>query len=245
MQHILFIGIDFEQYLRLKESFDEFICVYSISLSDGTKQYNQPQQFCIVVLNLSLILSDSGQEEILRSFRRARPTPIIVLCGNIEDSNIVRLLSAGADQVLALQTPDVVLAAYMHTLINRYTLLNHMDQDQSHQTDFRIGDFSIDLSRRQVHVKGKKVHLSGKEFDLLLFFAQNSDRVLSKEQILERVWQTDKDFHSGITKPVNRLRHKIEPNHSKPLYIRTVRGVGYQFVPSLVKSCDICHATVR
>lgn len=239
MQHILFIGVDFEQYLRLKEILNKFACSYSVNLSDGIRQYNQPQPFCMVVLNLSLILSDIGQEEFLRSFRRARPTPIIAMYGDIENSNIVRLLRAGADQVLALQTPDEVLLEYIHTLINRYTLLNHMDREQSHQAEFRIGDFSIDLRRKQISLKGKKINLSGKEFDLLLFFAQNPDMVLSENQILEKVWHTDKNFHSSISKPINRLRQKIEPNHSNPVYIRSIRGMGYQFTPSFDESCDI------
>lgn len=118
-------------------------------------------------------------------------------------------------------------------------MLNHMDRDQSHQTEFHVGDFLIDLRRKQVSIRGKKVNLSGKEFDLLLFFAQNSDSVLSEEQILEKVWHADKNFHSSISKPINRLRQKIEPNHSEPVYIRSVRGMGYQFSPSFDESCDI------
>ena len=74
---------------------------------DGVRQFNQ-QQFSLIVLDLSLILSDAGQEELLRSFRRAHPVPIIALCDNVEDSNVVRLLGAGADQVLESQQVEVV-----------------------------------------------------------------------------------------------------------------------------------------
>lgn len=238
MQHILFIGADFEQYLRLKTLLSEFACVYSVSLPDGIKQFNQ-QRFSLIVLDLSLILSDAGQEELLRSFRRAHPVPIIALCDNGEDSNVVRLLGAGADQVLPVQTPDAVLSAYIHTLVNRYTLLDHVDREQDSRTELRVGDFEIDLMRRQVFLKGQKIELSGKEYDLLLFFAQNPERVLTEAQIYDRVWHTDKDFHSSIAKPINRLRQKIEPNQRNPVYIRSIRGVGYQFVPNYVISCDI------
>lgn len=238
MQHILFIGIDFDQYLRLKDSLSEYACVYSVSLPDGIKQFNH-HQFCIIILNLSLGLPDAGQEELLRSFRRAHPVPIIALCDNTEDSNVIRLLDAGADQVLTLQIPDEVLTAYMHTLINRYTMLDYIDRGRPNQTDFRIGDFFIDLRRRQVCIKGEKIDLTSKEFDLLLFFAQNPDQILTEEQIYEKVWHIDKDFHSSISKPINRLRQKIEPDHSNPIYIRSIRGIGYQFVSQPVESCDI------
>lgn len=232
-QSILFIGTDFEQYLRLKSTLSDFTCTYSVSLPEGVSQFNQ-QEFCLIILNLSLILSDTGQEELLCSFRRAHPIPIIALCADVNDSDIVRLLGAGADQVLSAQTPDEVLAAYMHTLINRYTLLDHMERESHKQIEFCIGDFVIDLLRRQVFVKGERVDLSNQEFELLIFFAQNPERVLTEDQIFERVWKSDKVFHSGISKPINRLRQKIESNPSEPKYIRSVRGVGYQFMPSIV-----------
>ena len=114
MQSILFVGADFEQYFRLKVILNEFECVYSVSLPDGIRQFNQ-QQFCLLILDISLIASDAGQEELLRSFRRVHPVSIITLCNNMEDSNVVRLLSAGADQILSAQGSDELLAAYTHT----------------------------------------------------------------------------------------------------------------------------------
>jgi len=232
-QSILFIGTDFEQYLRLKATLSEFACTYSVSLPEGVWQFNQ-QEFCLIILNLSLILSNAGQEELLRSFRRAHPVPIIALCADVSNSDVVRLLDAGADQVLSMQAPDDVLAAYTHSLINRYTLLDHMEREQHKQIEFCIGDFVIDLLRRQVSVKDERVELSNQEFELLILFAQNPERVLRESQIAERMWKSDKDFHSGISKPVNRLRQKIEPDPGEPKYIRSVRGVGYQFMPSII-----------
>ena len=151
----------------------------------------------------------------------------------------MRLLNAGADQVLDSQTPDEVLAAYTHTLVNRHTLLNHMDREQNRRTNLYVGDFEIDLMRRHVFLNGKKIDLSSKEYELFLFFAQNPERVLSEAQIYEGVWNSDKDFHSSISKPIHRLRQKVEPDQRNPSYIRSVRGAGYQFVPSLIISCDI------
>ena len=238
MQSILFVGADFEQYLRLKAILNKLTCVYSVSLPDGIRQFNQ-QQFCLLILDLSLITSDAGQEEFLRSFRRAHPVPIIALCSNTEDSNVVRLLNAGADQILAAQATDEILAAYTHALVNRYTLLNSLEREQNRRTNLYVGDFEIDLMRRHVFLQGKKIDLSSKEYELFLFFAQNPERVLSEEQIYEGVWNSDKDFHSSIAKPIHRLRQKIELDQRNPSYIRSVRGAGYQFMPSLIISCDI------
>lgn len=238
MQYVLLIGSDFEHYLLLKENLSEYTCVYAVSLSDGIRQFNQ-RQFDLIILDLSLILSSSGQEELLRSFRQAHPAPIIALCDHVQDSDVVRFLNAGADQVLAFNTPNTVLAAYSRTLMNRYTSINHIDREQRYQTDLFVGDFKIDLMRRQVFLKEEPLDLSRKEFDLLLFFAQNPERVLTEAQILDRVWDTGKEFHSGLSKPINRLRQKIELDHRNPTYIRSVRGVGYQFMPNNAESCDI------
>lgn len=127
-QSILFIGTDFEQYLRLKSVFNESDSIYLVSLPEGIKQFNQ-QEFCLIVLNLSL-LSGDGQEELQCSFRRAYTVPIIALCADTNDSDGVRLLDAGADLVLSLQAPDEVLAAYARALIDRYTLLQRAVRDE-------------------------------------------------------------------------------------------------------------------
>ncbi len=243
-QNILFISTDYQQYLRLKSTLSEFSCTYSVSLSEGVSQFNQ-QEFCLIVLNLSLIMSDAGQEELLRSFRRARPVPIIAVCVDVNDSDVVRLLDAGADQVLSVQTPDKVLVAYACALINRYTLLDRIEREQPDPIELCVGDFVIDLIRRQVFLKGERLDLSNQEFELMILFAQNPERVLTENQISERVWKAGKGFHSGISKPINRLRQKIEPDAGEPMYIRSVRGVGYQFMPNLVESCDICQAPVN
>lgn len=238
MESILFVGADFNQYFRLKAILSKFECVYSVSLPDGIRQFNQ-QRLCLLILDMSLIASDAGKEELLRSFRRAHPVPIIVLCDDMEGSNVVRLLGAGADQILAAQTPDEILVAYAHTLINRYTLLNDLERKQNKHTKLCVGDFEIDLMRRCVFLNGREIDLSSKEYELFLFFAQNPERVLTEEQIYEGVWNSDKDFHSSIAKPIHRLRQKIEPDQRNPSYIRSVRGAGYQFMPTPIISCDI------
>ena len=117
MQSILFVGADFGLYRSLKVILNKYACIYSVSLPDGIRQFNQ-QQFCLLILDLSRIDSDAaGQEELLHSFRRAHPVPIIALCDNMENSNIVRLLGAGADQILDAQGPADILAAYTHQSI--------------------------------------------------------------------------------------------------------------------------------
>lgn len=234
--NILYIGSDFEQYVRLKERLNEFEAIYAAHLSDGIRQFNQRAYRLIII---DLLLLDTGRNELLQALRRASPVPIIALHDCTEDEDIVRLLNSGADLPLYQTTSSVLLEAYARTLITRHTLLDYIDHGHVGEAFMRVGDFEIDLNRRYVSIQGRPVRLSGKEYDLFCFFARNPDRVLTEDQIYERVWHTEKEYHSSITKPIHRLRQKIEPDLRRPMYIHSVRGVGYRFTPVSAEPCDI------
>ena len=99
------------------------------------------------------------------------------------------------------------------------------------------GPLRIDSERRVATVNGKAIELTAKEFDLLLFFAQNPGRVYRREQLLDRVWGYS---HSGydhtVNSHINRLRAKIERDPGHPDLVQTVWGVGYKFNESLGKA---------
>lgn len=235
--NILYIGSDFEQYVRLKERLNEFEAIYAAHLSDGIRQFNQRAYRLIII---DLLLMDTGRNELLQALRRASPVPIIALHDCTEDEDMVRLLNSGADIPLHQTTSSVLLEAYARSLITRYTLLDHIDRD-SHVGEalLRVGDFVVDLVRRRVSINGSPIKLTGKEYDLFCFFARNPDRVLTEDQIYERVWHTEKEYHSSLYKPINRLRQKIEPDLHGPVYIHTIHGVGYQFTPTPVETRDV------
>jgi len=90
-------------------------------------------------------------------------------------------------------------------------------------------DISLDIDRREVFVCGKKIKLSKLEFDLLLFFMQNKNRVISRDELLENIWK-DKDFKQDKTANVaiNRLKKRIETDKNDN-YIKAIRGIGYEF----------------
>jgi len=93
------------------------------------------------------------------------------------------------------------------------------------------GDFRIDLESREVQVKGKVVHLSPKEFDLLLFFVRNASKVLTHRTLLAKIWGGDYTEQTEYLRVfVRHLRKKIEPDPAKPRYILTEPWVGYRFV---------------
>jgi DNA-binding response OmpR family regulator len=91
----------------------------------------------------------------------------------------------------------------------------------------------IDVTTRDVRVGGSPVELTAKEFDLLVFLARSPRRVFTRAQLLERVWGSATQWQDDatVTQHVHRLRHKLESQPGKPLWLRTVRGVGYRFEP--------------
>jgi len=93
-----------------------------------------------------------------------------------------------------------------------------------------FGDCTLDLTSHELFRKGKEVELTPKEFGLLHFFAENSGRALTRDQILDAVWGQDLIVtQRSVDRCINTLRNKIEPQPQKPQFIQTVRDVGYRF----------------
>ena len=94
----------------------------------------------------------------------------------------------------------------------------------------KFDGLTIDPVRREVKLADKSVALTAKEFDLLLFFAQNPGRVYTRSQLLNAVWATTlESYEHNVNTHINRLRAKIEADPAHPKYVLTVRGVGYRF----------------
>lgn len=234
---VLYIGTDYELYSTVKKILNECLFFYAPSTNDGLRQLNF-RAYVLIIIDIDIVPADC--KELLQALRRAYSVPIIALHNYTEDEDVVRVLNSGADFPLHRSVSPAVLVAYARSLITRYTVLDHLDRE-SHTGEalLRAGDFEVDLVRRRVFIKGSPIKLSHKEYDLFCFFARNPDRVLTEEQIYERVWHTDKEYHSSLYKPINRLRQKIEPDLHDPVYIHTIRSVGYQFTPIPVGMRDI------
>ena len=97
-----------------------------------------------------------------------------------------------------------------------------------------MGELHIDPVTREVKVAGRLVDLTAREFDLLVFLAQSPRQVFSRAQLLDHVWASSSDWQTEatVTEHIRRLRRKIEADPDNPLWITTVRGVGYRFEPA-------------
>jgi phosphate regulon transcriptional regulator PhoB len=181
----------------------------------------------LVVLDLMLPgLSGIELCKILRERSDTAKLPILMLTAKAGEADRVVGLEMGADDYLSKPFSPRELVARVRAILRRADGAASQDTLPAYDR----GDLKIDFSTYEVFVRGKIVKLTLKEFELLRFLVQNPSRVLSRDQLLDRVWGGETyvtprtvDVH------VRRLRKAIEKDDSKPVWILTLRGVGYKF----------------
>jgi DNA-binding response OmpR family regulator len=178
----------------------------------------------LVILGLSLP-GMTGLDVIRRLQTHGRIPSIVVSSSTSEVDQVVGL-ELGADDYVAKPFSNRELLARVHAVLRRAE-----DRIECSMLDF--DGLHIDLTTRDVVVGDKPVKLTALEFDLLAFMASCPRQVFSRETLLDRVWQSSREWQTTATvsEHVHRLRRKIEDDPSHPRWIETVRGVGYRFTP--------------
>jgi two-component system KDP operon response regulator KdpE len=167
--------------------------------------------------------------ELCRRLRSISQVPIIVLSAKGEEKTKVEALDLGADDYVTKPFGiDELLARVRASLRRAIT----QSKSEPEQTIFESGDFHVDLESRKVTVRGSEVHLTPKEFDLLVYFVKHAGRVLTHRTLLAAVWGGDyveQDQYLRVF--VGNLRKKLEKEVSGQNYIVTEPWVGYRFNP--------------
>ncbi|MDN6794662.1 MAG: response regulator transcription factor, partial [Propionibacterium sp.] len=177
---------------------------------------------------LDLMLPGLGGTEVCRRLRQTSDVPVIMVTAKDDVVDRVVGLEIGADDYVTKPYSYRELLARVRAVLRRRASAVHEEEDE----DFlEVGAVQLWLGRHEVAVDGVQVSLPLREFELLEFLARNPDRVLTRSQLMDRVWGLD---YMGETKTldvhVKRLRAKIEPAPSHPLRLVTVRGRGYKQV---------------
>lgn len=225
MNKILIIDDDKELCALIKRSvLQESIeadCCYSGK--SGLLQM-QEKQYQLVILDVMMPGFDGF--ETLEQIRKQSSLPILMFTSKNDSASKVRGLRAGADDYLTKPFDMDELIARILSLIRRYTRFNQEDEQQTYDFD----GLSIDFNNRSIDTVNGDYELPPKEFDLLLLLAKNQGKILTKQQIYEKVWGEEYVYDdSNIMAIISRLRKKIEENPSSPRYIQTVKGIGYRF----------------
>ncbi|HUE52749.1 MAG TPA: response regulator transcription factor [Terriglobales bacterium] len=165
--------------------------------------------------------------QLCRKVRTESGVPIIVLSVKGEETIKVEALDAGADDYVTKPFSVNELMARVRAALRRRSAV---EQPENPVVD--IGDFHIDIPRRLVEVKNQEVHLTPKEFDLLVYLARHPEKVLTHRALLAAVWGPNSVEQTEYLRVcIGHLRKKLEPDETVPRYILTEPWVGYRFEP--------------
>ncbi len=199
--------------------------------TDGKKGLEQALQGRFNLLILDIMLPEVNGFEICKQVRENSEIPIIIVSAKKEDIDKIRGLGIGANDYMTKPFSPGELVARVKAHLARYNKLLG-SPSQSNNEVIESGGLKIDRTARRVYVDGVEKTLTTKEFDLLFFLAKNPNRVFSKEELLQEVWELSPigaDI-ATVTVHIKKIREKIEKNTQNPRYIETVWAVGYRFI---------------
>jgi two-component system response regulator ResD len=175
---------------------------------------------------LDLMLPGMDGLELCRWIRSNSDLPVIMLTARGEEADRIVGLELGADDYVTKPFSPRELVARVRTVLRR----TNAEPKTSERLTFT--GLELDSASREVTCNGEEIKLTAKEFDLLWFVASNPRQVFSRDQLMDRVWGYTAALDTGtVTVHIRRLREKIESDPSKPVFLQTVWGVGYRFVP--------------
>jgi two-component system response regulator RegX3 len=206
-------------FMLRREGYEVFVA------TDGNAAISEFDKHGPDLVLLDLMLPGISGTEVCRIIRGKSSVPIIMLTAKDGEVDKVVGLELGADDYVTKPFSSRELLARVRAVLRRLG-----DSEELLPPTIEAGSVRIDIERHVVSVRGEKITMPLKEFDLLEFLVRNSGRVLTRNQLIDRVWGAD---YVGDTKTldvhIKRLRAKIEIDPSSPLHINTVRGLGYKF----------------
>ncbi len=195
---------------------------------DGSKGLERAlnEEFDLMILDLMLPGMDGF--EICRKFREEKNTPIIIISAKKEDIDKIRGLGLGADDYMTKPFSPSEMVARVKAHLARYERLIGSGSPENEVIEIR--GLKIDKTARRVWIHGEEKNFTTKEFDLLVFLAENPNHVYTKEELFSKIWDMESigDI-ATVTVHIKKIREKIEFNTAKPQYIETIWGVGYRF----------------
>lgn len=196
-----------------------------ITAATGTEALRKFDQGGVDLVLLDLMIPEVSGTEVCRQIRTKSKVPIIMLTAKDSEVDKVVGLEIGADDYVTKPYSSRELVARIRAVLRR----NGGEELESTSAVLTVSGVRMDVDRHLVSVNGTPVSLPLKEFELLEFLMRNAGRVLTRIQLIDRVWGSD---YVGDTKTldvhIKRLRAKIETDPANPTLIQTVRGLGYK-----------------
>jgi len=184
----------------------------------------------LIILDLMLPKLD-GIEVCKRLRQEKVMTPILMLTAKDDEFDKILGLELGADDYMTKPFSPREVVARVKAILRRSQQIpeEHKVREEQEGEQIQIGDLKILSENYEAYFSGELLELTPKEFELLVYLAKNKGRVLTRDQLLSAVWQYDFAGDSRIVDVhISHLRDKIEQNTKKPVYIKTIRGLGYK-----------------
>jgi two-component system, OmpR family, alkaline phosphatase synthesis response regulator PhoP len=197
--------------------------------NDGIAGHDRALRETFDLFLLDINLPKMSGLEICRSIRKHKKyVPVMMMTANSEENDIVTGLDVGADDYITKPFGVKELVARVRAVLRRSQAMN-TDMSKMGKV-LQFSDMTIDTENRLVTLKGERMDLTPKEFDLLFMLAKKPGRSHSRQQLLDAVWGYEFDgLEHTVNSHINRLRMKIEEDVQNPTYILTTWGVGYRF----------------
>ena len=183
----------------------------------------------VILLDVMLPVMDGF--EVCRTLRaEGNNVPIIMITAREEETDKVFGLELGADDYITKPFSMREVVARVRTNMRRAVAMAPQSAPEPSGDQLLAKDLMIDKARHAVFKDGKEIELTQREYELILYLAENPGKVISREELMSRVWQYDYygDLRA-VDVAIRRLREKLEPNPSEPEYVMTKRGAGYYF----------------
>lgn len=173
------------------------------------------------LLLLDINLGDGSGFELCKELRKNTEIPILFISARTSDDDKIVALNIGGDDYIQKPYSLGVLLAKVKVVLKRY--------GQKDNAEYSDGRLTVDFGAKQVFVEGQLVKLTSLEFKLLAYLIQNANRVISKQELFEKVWEDKFTGDGTLNVHIRKIREVIERDPSSPEYVITVWGDGYKF----------------
>lgn len=197
---------------------------------DGTEGERKAKTGSYDAILLDIMLPGKTGFDVCRELRRSLRLPILMVTAKKEDIDKIRGLGLGADDYLVKPFSPAELVARVKSHIHIHRLLTESKEAREEEAAITYQNLTILPKSRMVYLDKQEVVLVNKEFEILLYMAENPNIVFSKDTLFDRIWGMDSMGDAAtVTVHINRLRDKLGKGSSQRQYIETVWGAGYRF----------------
>nr|WP_220186134.1 response regulator transcription factor [Brevibacillus halotolerans] len=201
-----------------------------ITAFDGKQALTMAREEKPDFIILDLMLPYMDGLDVCKTLRQERiNTPILILTAKEDELDKILGLELGADDYITKPFSPREVVARVKAILRRFNAKPEPDQEKEEERQYSFGEIVIYPEKYEVFLRDEKVELTPKEFELLQYLASNVGRVLTRDQLLNAVWNYDFVGDSRIVDVhISHLREKLEQDTKNPRYIKTVRGLGYK-----------------